>query len=142
MLTAQIHLEEKTHTANKMSLPNKRRRAEDEIVQQMKTLRLGEKGEEERSKQVEDLREVESMAVDEGEMATLLHLVEAAALKYSLSKSDATKVKLISEGRILSLYHWSADMDVREGELELAIALRSLMRLDTQEDCISSYGLT
>ena len=126
-----------------MSLPSKKRRAEEEIVQQMKTLHLEEGGEEERSLQVDQLRdqEVENMTQYEGETATLLHLVETAATKYSLSKANATKVKLISEGSILSDYKWS-DFDMRAGEIDMGLVVLCLLRLDTTEDMKASYSLT
>ena len=128
-----------------MSPHNKKRPAIDMIVDEMKTLRLGEEAEEAegRSNQVEEQRnkEVDSMAEDEAEVATLLHMVEDAAIKFSLSKSDSTKIKLIQEGRILSMYRWSEDMEVRAGEVDLGVTLQPLMRLDTLEDVNYSYSL-
>ena len=124
-----------------MSLKRRAEVKEEEV--EMKMCRREE--EEDRSRQVEEMRtlEVETMSIDETEMVTLLHLVEWAEERFGLSPTECKKLRLISEGGDLpKTYHWSDSGMRAAGELKLSMPLFMVMLIDTPEDVMACYGLS
>ena len=133
-----------------MSAGNKRNIDEEDILQISEKMQkmsfVEDEGQEENKDEVEERRDgvSESKELDDEKMeidstlATLSLLVVDAAVLHSLTKVDTTKVKMATQGRLLSLYRWSDD---EMGLDDFGRLLLPLVRMESMGDVICSYAL-
>ena len=78
-----------------------------------------------------------SLAQEETGLVKLAHLVREAAILYELMASEPEMVRLACGGHLLVLFPWPKGA-LRE---DFGLLLLGLVRLDTEEDAWTSYGL-